>query len=205
MSADRPCSHVLSQLLGRSLSEAHRSRVHETFPIALTHAIDEVREYAVWGIARHISSTNRKLALRCVNALVTEANLIKQVWDVEAQPYPDPGWRDTIESEAAQVIRQHFWEDGFIPTNSCQPQDIKMGTGARAYVRILAILSQMPTDPVAIAVFKGTAEKLVELWHIKSERRHDQSRGISGWDYENKLAASMRLQEFAMRTSNDAA
>jgi len=42
MSADRPCSHVLPQLLGRSLSEAHQARVQETFPIALTHAIDEV-------------------------------------------------------------------------------------------------------------------------------------------------------------------
>lgn len=203
MSADRTCSQVISQLIERSLSKVHQTRVRETFPIALTHAIDEVRQYAVWGVARYVSSTNRDLALRCVNALATEATLIKQAWDWEEQPYLEPEKLDAIEAEAALAIRQHFWTSGFIPDNSYEALDIRERFGARANVRILAILSKMPTEPVAIAEFGRMAETLVASWDIKSERSHDQSRGRSERHYWNEMAASMRLQEFVMRTSSD--
>jgi hypothetical protein len=105
MSADRPCSHVLPQLLGKSLSKAHQARVREAFPIALTHANDEVRLFAVWGIANYVSSTNRDLAFRCVNALATEALKIKQEWDMEEQTYLEPEMLDAIEARAALYIR----------------------------------------------------------------------------------------------------
>ncbi|MCX6676720.1 MAG: ATP-binding protein [Methanothrix sp.] len=203
MSADRPCSLVISQLIGRSLSKVHQTRVRETFPMALTHAIDEVRQYAVWGVARYVSSTNRDLALRCVNALATEATRIEQAWDWEEQPYLEPEKLDAIEAEAALAIRQHFWTSGFIPDNSYEALDIRERFGARANVLILAILSKMPTEPVAIAEFGRMAETLVALWDIKSERSHDQSRGRSERNYWNEMAASMRLQEFVMRTSSD--
>jgi len=61
----------------------------------------------------------------------------------------------------------------------------------------------MPTDPVAISGFGRTAETLVALWNIKSERSHGQGRGRSERNYWNEMAASMRLQEFVMRTSSD--
>lgn len=203
MSADRPCSLVLSQLLGRSLSEAHQTRVRETFPMALTHAIDEVRWYAIGGIARYVSSTNRDLALRCVNALATEATRIEQAWDWEEQPYLEPERLDAIEAEAALAIRQHFWTSGFVQDNSYEALDILGRIGEEANVRILAILSKMPTEPLAISGFGRTAETLVALWNIKSESSHGQSRVRSERNYWNEMAASMRLQEFVMRTSSD--
>ncbi len=203
MSADRPCSQVLSQLFGRSLSNVHQTRVRETFPMALTHAINEVRWYAIGGIARYVSSTNRDLALRCVNALATEATLIEQAWDWEEQPYLEPEKLDAIELEAALAIRQHFWTSGFVQDNSYEALDIRGRIGARANVRILAILSKMPTEPVAIAGFRRMAETLVALWDIQSERSHDLSRGRSERNYWDEMAASMRLQEFVMRTSSD--
>lgn len=203
MSADRPCSQVLSQLFGRSLSEVHQTRVRETFPMALTHAIDEVRQYAVWGVARYVSSTNRDLALLCVNALATEATLIEQAWNWEEQPYLEPERLDAIESEAALAIRQHFWTNGSILDNSYEALNVRGRLGARANVRILAILSKMPTEPAAIAGFRRTAETLVSFWDIKNEHSRGQNRGKSERNYWNEMAASMRLQEFMMRTSSD--
>lgn len=205
MSADRPCSQVLPLLLGRSLPEAYQTRVRETFLIALTHAIDEVRWYAVWGVARYVSSTNRDLALHCVNALATEATLIENAWNWEEQPYIEPERLDVIEAKAALTIRQHFWTSGSIPDNSYEALDIRGRFGAKANFQILAILGKMPTEPVAIAGFGRTAETLAALWDIKSEHSHSQSRGRYKRNYWDEMALSMRLQEFVMRTSIDVA
>src|SRR5205823_6544143 len=78
MSADRPCAWVVPLLLGKELLQEQRTRVRQILVVALTHAIDEVRWYAASGIGRHLWAIDRALALRCANALATEATLVQQ-------------------------------------------------------------------------------------------------------------------------------
>ena len=77
MSADRPCAWTLPLLFGKALSDMQRTRVRHTLVLALTHAVDEVRLYAASGIGWHLWTIDRVLALRCVNALATEAMLLQ--------------------------------------------------------------------------------------------------------------------------------
>ena len=85
MSADRPCAWVLPLLLGKSLSDMQRIRVRQMLVLALTHAIDEVREYAASGIGVHLWTIDRELALRCVNALATEAMLVQAEAEADSE------------------------------------------------------------------------------------------------------------------------
>ena len=59
------------------------------FAAALTHPIEEVRWYATWGIDGQFWAVDPVVALRCVNAIATEAALIDQRWEAEKRrPYP---------------------------------------------------------------------------------------------------------------------
>lgn len=203
MSADRPCAWVLPLLLGKSLTEAQQVRVYEAFVIALTHAINEVRLYAAGGIAEQLCSIDKDLALRCVNAIATEATLVRQALDVEReQPYPERRQLDDIETEAAINIRERFWMAGSITDEAYDALDVSEWFGAEANARILAILSQMPNEPAAIAGFMRAAETLVGWWDDDDNRSHDQSRQHND---DTELAISELLENFVLRTSIDVA
>jgi hypothetical protein len=202
MLADRPCAWVLPLLLGQSLSPAQHLRVHEAFVTALTHAIGEVRWYAAWGVATHLWSSDRELALRCVNALATEATLVERARDVEkAQPYHERRQMDDIEAEAAHVVRQRFWQVDSIAGDAYETLDISKWFGAEANARILAILGQVPTELSAIAAFRRAAETLVAWWDTDNHRNRGSSAGRRERNHQTESVLSNLLQNFVMRTS----
>ncbi len=86
MSADRACAWVVPLLLGKILDERQLARVQHALVVAVTHAINEVRWYAAWGIGINLWTIDRELTLRCVNALALEATLVQQSYDVECEP-----------------------------------------------------------------------------------------------------------------------
>jgi hypothetical protein len=125
MAADRPCASALPLLLGKSLTEAQQQRVQNTFVIGLTHAIDEVRWYTAWGVANQLWSIDRELALRCVNALATEATLVDRARRAkEGRPYDQRRQIDEMAAEAASVVRQRFWQPGAIAGDAYETLDV---------------------------------------------------------------------------------
>jgi hypothetical protein len=202
MSDDRPCAWVLPLLLGKPLTEAQQLRVHEAFATALTHVIDEVRWYAVRGVAEHLWSIDKNLALRCVNSLATEATLVQHELDIGGErPYYERRQLDDIQAEAALTIRRRFWEAGSIADDAYEVLDVSEWFGAEANARILAILSQIPTDPAAIAGFRRAAETLVTWWD--DDDNHDK--GQHERNHETDSTLSKLLQSFVLRTSTAAA
>jgi energy-coupling factor transporter ATP-binding protein EcfA2 len=199
MSADRPCAWVLPLLLGKSLTEAQQTKVYEAFVTGLTHAIDEVRWYTTWGVAKQLWSIDINLTLRCVNAIAMEATLVEQARDVEKErPYPERRQLDDIEAEAALTIRRRFWDAGPITDDAYEALDVSEWFGAEANERILAILSQMPNEPAAIAGFRRTAETLVAWWDDDDNRDKEQRER----NHEAESTLSELLQNFVLRTSN---
>ena len=85
MSVDRRCAYVMPLLLGKSLFEDQRACVRQVLVLALTHAVDEVRWYAASGIGKYLWKIDRALALRCVNALATEAMLVQDEVDADSK------------------------------------------------------------------------------------------------------------------------
>ena len=202
MSADRACSSVLPLLLGKSLGEEQRVRVQLAFVNGLTHAIDEVRSYAAWGVAWHLWSIDHELTLRCVNALATEATLVDEARRVQdGRRYDQRRQIDELEAEAASVIRDRFWKGDVIAADAYRALNISEWFGAEANGRILAILGQAPTEPSAITGFARTAQTLVAWWDAddtRDESRHERN-------HQTEAALSKLLQSFLMRTSRDAA
>ncbi|MDI6872291.1 MAG: ATP-binding protein [Bacillota bacterium] len=202
MSPDRACASVIPLLLVRSLTAAQRSRVRHVFVTALTHAIDEVRWYTACGVGRHLCTSNRDLALRCVNALATEAMLVRQAANAEfRRPYEKRRQLDEIEAEAAALARSRFFEANGIADDAFLTMDPADWFGAEANRLILTILRQMPTDPASVAAFQRLATTLVKWWDSDDERRRDRHRERSKRNYQTESVLTDLLEDFVLRTT----
>ena len=176
MSADRPCVWALPLLLGKMLSDTQRTRVLQTFVLALTHPVDEVRIYAAFGIGEHLWAIDRELALRCVNALATEAILVQRELDANAKlAYSDRRNVDVIREEAASVVRKQFYKLDGIADNAHLEFDSARSYGVYANKPILVILDQAPAEPATIAAFERLAHTLVEWWSKTGDERRERN------------------------------
>jgi hypothetical protein len=201
MAADRPSAFVLTLLLGKALPEPQMLRVRQAFAAALTHPVDEVRMYATWSIDETFWAADRAIALRCVNAIATEAALIDKAWVAEEnRPYDERRDLGEIITEARTSVRANFWLDGAIAEDAHSTADITERFGADATTRMLIILGRVPQDPLAIAAFARASKTLVSWWKSGDARDHRRDR-----NFHIESEVSERLQEFLLRTSRDAA
>ena len=147
MSVDRRCAYVMPLLLEKSLSEAQQVCARQMLVLALTHAIDEVRWYAASGIGRYLWAIDRELAIRCVNALATEAMLVQDEADADSKrPRPDEFSHgrpiDDIKAEFAPVVRERFDKEDGISDDAHRKFDSTREVGAEANRQIIAILGR---------------------------------------------------------------
>ncbi|CAM2160217.1 ATP-binding protein [Paraburkholderia tropica] len=199
MLADRPCAFVMPLLLSKPLTEAQTPRVRQAFVAALTHPIEEVRWYAICGINDKVWAANSALALRAVNAIATEAALADRDWNAEQKKrYDKRRMLDTISAKAAEDVRRRFWTEGEIAEDAHVRYDIAEIFGAEAHAKVLAILGQMPNEPLAVVAHRRASEDLVECWN----RKHDHSPDRPDRNFRREQAISDRIQQFVMRASD---
>lgn len=199
MLADRPCAFVVPLLLSTPLTEAQAPRVHQAFVAALMHPIDEVRWHAIWGMNDKLWAANPALALRAVNAIATEAALADRDWSTEEKKRYDKRRAPvTIAAAAAQGVRRRFWTEGEIAEDMHVRFDITERFGAEAHAKILAILGQVPNEPLAVAAHQRASEDLVECWN----REHDRSPDRHSRNFHSERAISDRIQQFVMCASD---
>lgn len=199
MLADRPCAFVVPLLLSKPLTEGQTPRVRQAFVAALTHPIDEVRWYAIWGMSDKVWAANPALALRAVNAIATEAALADRDWNAEEKKrYDKRRTPNTISAAAAAYVRGRFWTEGEIAEDAHIRFDITEVFGAEAHAKVLAILGQVPNEPLAVAAHRRASEDLVECWN----RDHDRSPDRRDRNFQREQVISDRIQQFMMRASD---
>jgi hypothetical protein len=199
MLADRPCAFVVPLLLTKTLTETQTLRVRQAFIAALTHPIDEVRWYATWGIDNKFWAASPVLALRAVNAIATEAALAYRDWKTEAKKlYEKRRTPDSISAAAAEEVRQRFWTEGEIAADAHVRFDITEIFGAEANSKVLAILGQVPNEPLAVAAHRRASEDMVDCWNSE----HDRSPNRRDRNFHTEQAISDLIQQFVMRASD---
>ena len=201
MAADRACAFVLATLLRKPLDPTRTERVKTAFAAALTHPAEQLRSYATSSIDETVWAADRALALRCVNAIATEAVFIDKARDAEeARPYGERRDLGEITAEATADIRARFWKDGGIAAYAHVTIDISDRFGADALERMLVILGRVPQDPIAIAAFTRASGALAAWWTSDDDRR-----GRGHRNFRTESDVSQRIQEFLLRTLPEAA
>ncbi len=202
MSADRPCAWALPLLLGKSVSQSQRARVRQMLVVGMTHAIDEVRLYAAWGIGDNLWRIDRDLALCCVHAIAEEATMVQCAVDAESsRPYPERRALDGIEADAARAVRGRCLDSDAIANDAYQNMDTATWMGADADKRILMVLRRAPTEAMANIGFERLAKTFVMWWDQDHDRRRHsgQHRRQRNWRTDAVLAEL--LEDFLLRTT----
>jgi hypothetical protein len=186
-------------MLGKKLKPSQRKQVEKAFIAALTHPIEEVQTYAIWGVANQLWSIDRELALRSVNAIALEA---ENLWEArradEKRPYHERQFKDAG-AKAASTARRRFWRNE-IPADAYEKLDVTDWPGTRADLQTLIILGQSPDEPATLKGFTRLATTLVGWWDAEEEER--RGRGSRHRDYHAEAALRDRLCHFLLRTSN---
>lgn len=199
MLADRPCAFAVPLLLSKPLTEAQTPRVRQAFIAALTHPIEEVSWYTTWGIDDKFWAAMPALALRSVNAIATEAALADRDWKAEEnERYDERRAPDMIAAAAAADVRLRFWTDGAIAEDAHIRFDLTGVFGAEAASKVLAILGQVPNEPLAVAAYRRASEDLVDCWN----REYDRSPDGRDRNFRREHAISDLIQKFVMRASD---
>ncbi|MFA1685911.1 hypothetical protein ACDY99_20680 [Achromobacter dolens] len=197
--ADRPCAFVVPLLLIKPLTEAQRLRVRQAFITALTHPIEEVRTYAIWGMNDKVRAANPDLFLRVANAIAAEAALADLDWSAEEQKrYNERRKPGTIAAHAAADVRRRFWAEGDFAEDAHVRLDTTGVFGSEAYGKVLAILGQVPDEPLAVAAHRRASEDLLECWR----REHDHSPDRQDRSFHRERTMSDHVQQFVMRASD---
>lgn len=160
---------------------------------AVLHPINEMRAYAASGIGQNLWATDPGLAMRCVNALATEARLVQERWRTERrQPFDGRLDHNEIEADVAVRLRANFYSDQ-IDEDAYQNLDASDWTGAEAYMRILSILARGPRDGRAIEAFRRLAAILVAWWDSDDNCDSRLERSI-----DVEVALTSLLEEFVL-------
>ena len=153
------------------------------------------------GINGDFWTKNGTLAMRCVNAIATEATLIDETWKVEqTKPYKERYPSEDIAAEAAKTVRDRFWQEGGIADDAHVVMDTSARFGSEASARMLTILVQVPNEPFAIDAFVRAGRLLVGWWDTTADKTHNRNR-----NFNTEEAVSNCLQQFVMRTTRPAA
>lgn len=195
MLADRPCAFVVPLLLSKHLTQSQTPHVRLAFITAITHPIDEVRWYATRGIDDQFWTANPVLALRTVNAISTEAAISDCHWIAEEKKrYDKKNPLEAIVAAGASAVRERFWTDGAIAEDAHIRLDITETFGAEAFAKVLVILGQAPSDPLAVAAYRRASTYLVDCWN----REYSRSGGRRDRDFDSEQSISCSIQEFLM-------
>ncbi len=197
MSGDRPSAWVLSIFVGKDLTDEQRHRVRAAICIAVLHPIDEVRVYATWGIGQNLWSSDRLLAIRCINVLATEAKTVHERWRAEMKrPFDRRVPHSQIEYEVGTAIRDEFYGD--IDQDAYKALDVSNWIGSKANCGILRILCRAPNEPLAIDAFRRLAEVLVSWWDADDDQQSNRRRERS---IDIEIALTSLFEQFVLNVT----
>ncbi|MBN2293378.1 MAG: hypothetical protein JXM70_13195 [Pirellulales bacterium] len=200
MAGDRPSVWVLPGLTGKGIDNGLRERVLVAMAYAVLHPVNEVRAYAAYGVGHYLWSSDRGLALRCINALAREAQLVQERWSEEkSRPFQERAEHGQIEYEVAREVLETFFDD--YEEGVYEHLDVGEWHGADANCRILSILCRAPEEQLAIDSFERLSHTLVAWWDSDDERRGQQRRRERSSDSE--IALTSLVEEFVLKVSTE--
>jgi len=179
MDASRPAALVLPALFNRGLGPEVERQLLEVLGLALTHASEEVTDYAVEGIGAFLWEADRNLALTCIAALVTAAALEQTA--VSQQKTRKLSWQATVDSsleKAKEAIRKAVLDRLKLYEEQLSQLDFSEWPGQRALHYLLPIFSHAPGEAQSRAFFAKLATALALWWRadLNPDQRHTERR-----------------------------
>jgi len=209
MGGSRPAAFMLSALFAKKLPVDVRERLLPTLAKAVGHSVEELVRFAVEGIGAYLWSSDRNLALTCLQALVHQAKeKDKFIADQRNVPFELRRQQEAFDAELQQHVRQLVLQR--TPCDEAQLIDLDLAhwPGRAVAKDILNVIGKQSGDPLAIQIMATVANTLAEAWkggrRSRAHRRtyDDEDEGV---DIQVEHLFIEHLSQFALSLAPDAA
>jgi hypothetical protein len=169
MDPSRPAAFAVSALFNRGLSPHQERDLLPALGLALSHAADEVVDYAVEGVGAFLWKADRELALMCVAALVRGAEALRAAEEREkAKPFQDRVWGDSTLREARVAVRAAILTREVFREDRLLALDFEDWPGRRALRQLLPLFARHPEEAPARKFFAKMSQSLANWWRKDS-------------------------------------
>jgi hypothetical protein len=168
----------------------------------LTHGIDEVAEYAAMGASCHLWSADSQLAIRCINSLAQQAELLQRQYDAEnRKTYQERRPIELLKRDSVTSIRRMIEGVETVDEQSHARFNTKGWIGGHALVRVLLIAKSAPTEPIAVQLFRRASETLQYWWGADRRRRGGDSDHSDDRPHQIEPTINNLLERFVLQAS----
>jgi tRNA A37 threonylcarbamoyladenosine biosynthesis protein TsaE len=190
----RAAAWVLPNLIGKDIAAELKARISNCLVLALTHPVEEIARYADWGIAAHLWKSDPQLAIRCMNAVASDAAMMKQRFnEQDDKPCGERLMPDALDKDTTERIRKSFFDELLADREAYKSINSTDGFGAAALCRILTILEKCPDATLTNSSFARAAKILVGWWKEDKDRPYGRVH-----DFESHVTGSLVRYLFAV-------
>lgn len=194
MDSARAAAFVLPLVHTKPLSESQRPQVLRALAVGLTHAADEVVDYAVEGISQFLWLADPDLCRTCVGALARAARLLDlRLEEQRRRPFPERTSAHEFERQIAEDVRRDITE-----RKPATEDDVRLDSGdwyaRHVSLRTLVLLATQVDDSLARVAYANAVQLLVEARSETDDDRRDVRH-----DYEWEMTSRQLIAKFALR------
>ncbi len=197
MHGSRPVARVLPLLLG-GYAEEENAPIRLAIAGALTHASDEVRDFAARGVRDYLWDREPQTAWACAAGLVRWSEITRECYrEEQRQPWNErQDFADSARARLPDLRASIAAGSGLLPEDVLR-LDLSDWCGQAALTHLLLILGGQPQSELAQRFHRHVAEGIVRMW--ARDRREEQR------NYHAEAAGAERLAFFVLRTPPAAA
>ena len=161
MQGSRPAAFALSALFDKTLLPETEALLLPTLAKAVMHAVEETVVYAMQGVARFLWTSDRALALTCVQALVTQAMERHAFMERQRrQPFTGREPDEPFHNDLRLRLREFVADRKTTDEAEVAALDIAHWPGRTVARHLFGIATQNPNDPLLQQLMQRSAALL---------------------------------------------
>ena len=165
MSADRHCAYVLPQLLSK---DPDNTTLLKAIAKAITHACDQVAQWAAEGVGEYLVFECENLMIRCVGAIAMQANLLdKHGKHDDIQGIESQSAGISANNHVRTQVRGAFIAGAINIEEELKALDFTSWSGRQAAASVLAILGKAPNLSLSMDIYVRVAQAVVDSWEAE--------------------------------------
>jgi hypothetical protein len=178
MEGSRPAAFALSALIGKPLLPETQARLLPTLSKAVIHAVKETVAYAMQGVGRFLWTSDRALALTCVQALVTDATERHAFMERQRrQPFTERESEESFHGDLRLRLREFVSRREAADEAQIAALNMAIWPGRSIAQHLFGIAAQNPHDSLLQRLMQRSAALLPVFWETNA-RGHRSRRGV---------------------------
>lgn len=188
MEGSRPSAFVLSALFGKTLLPQTQARLLPTLAKAVMNAVEETVVYAMQGVGQFLWTSDRGLALTCVQALVSDAKERHSFLEKQRRrPFTERESGEPFHGELRSRLREFISRREAADEAQIGSLNCAVWPGRAVAQHLFRIAARNPQDPLLRQIMQRSTALLPAIWKADRQRYrlpHGANEGEERYDLQ---------------------